>query len=371
MGENDERLVELIKQHVADKQDNSEEICNYVYDEVYALVRPMYEKKIHCRKMTDRVLARMLTKMDEIDIQNVHSSIARNAVVYLYQMYSDKYGELFIQDEDGTEYTCNQVSDDKELLEYAGKYNEMFKDTKKYNHIADVFEDLTVGQMILYELFCYADTPADSISELLGVDESVILKQLYIMRSTLLVSEIKNGTGKKKKESAKSGKALKILSVVGPLVAVILLVVIILVQVLGKNNNNSDNNQTTTTVEEQTQPTTQRAKKTTSTKASTKSTEEEKTTKEATTKEKTTQEKTTKATQATTAAPQNTEPETTVPQTEGTNEGSINDNDADSSEGSTDSQTQEGNDSGSESNPDDSGNSSNNSGNEANSNDNN
>lgn len=404
MVENDKRLIELIKQHISGKKDNSEAICDIVYDEVYLLVRPVYDTKKQAGKAADQVMARILTKLDKIDLANPRVSIARNASVYLYQIYADKYGRLFMSDGNSSdaEYAFESVNDDRELLPSVKKYNKMLGDVDKMDMMSEVFGGLTVGQVILYELFCYENTPVAEITELLNVEEDVILKELYKMRKgiNILPAKTRNAAikvdqavnaarGKNSPDSsrqhgagaaagasqgaaAKGGyddddgieieddsidieevdeeaydaylaekkagkgntankKIIRILSIAGPLIAVVLLVVILLVQVLGKNNKKADNNITTEETVEQT------------TEEKTTYSNKNKTTEKET--EKTTQSQTTKKTEATTQAATKKQKETQKETTASNKKNNSNKNDSDEKTDSNNKSDEKNNDS--------------------------
>ena len=192
MDRQDKELVRLLNSAKKGNKDSYERLCELIYNEVYNLVAFIYTSRETRVKLTKHVLVRIYKNLDDFDAgeTDVHLWIARFTTLEVYRICVMQNGELFGACEDAAEYGCESVEDDEELARCASEYNEAFLDRNKLEEILIDFKDMTKGQKILYQMFCYESYTLDEIEDLLEVDSTFLAAQLTAVRTKLGLSDI-------------------------------------------------------------------------------------------------------------------------------------------------------------------------------------
>ena len=192
MDRQDRELVRLINSAKKGNKDSFERLCELIYHEVYNLVAFIYTSKETRTKLTKHVLVRIYKNLDDFDISemDVHLWLARFTTLEVYRICVKQNGELFGTEMKTAEYRCETVEDDVELVRCAAEYNEAFLDREKLEEILIDFKDMTKGQKILYQMFCYESYTLDELEDLLEVDSTFLGTQLMAVRTKLGLSDI-------------------------------------------------------------------------------------------------------------------------------------------------------------------------------------
>ena len=192
MDRQDRELIRLINSAKKGNKDSFERLCELIYHEVYNLVAFVYTSKETRTKLTKHVLVRIYKNLDDFDINemDVHLWLARFTTLEVYRICVKQNGELFGTEMKTAEYSCETVEDDAELASCAAEYNEAFLDREKLEEILIDFKDMTKGQKILYQMFCYESYTLDELEDLLEVDSTFLGTQLMAVRTKLGLSDI-------------------------------------------------------------------------------------------------------------------------------------------------------------------------------------
>lgn len=267
MIEDDMALKRLFENAAKGSKSSYEDFCDFIFDSLYALAEPVYEDEDAGVEAVRQVLDKMHERLGEYNgKENIKLWTARFATAELYHQYCNAYGELFPENTGDGEYAYDNIAQDTELSACAFQYNQFFTNKRKAQKLRGVFENLTKGQIILYELFCYEQCSIEDMEDLLEVDSACIGSELTAMRDVLLygrrvkpaqavqqeeelrmvredeiaeLEEVEEETHKSSFLPFIPAKLLKALSIVLPSAAVVLLVIIVASVSAGKKNESS------------------------------------------------------------------------------------------------------------------------------------
>ena len=208
MVRNDERLIKMIRKEQSGKSGNFEGICDLLFDEINALVRPLCNNSDASSRVTKKILVQLYNKINSVDTSDdIHLWIAGFVAVI---MYGDIDGEDRLKYQSGyMEYSSVHIDEDKEFKDAVSRYNDALKDSGKYIYAKDFFEKLTKGQIILFEMFCYAGFTVDEIEKLLEVDSVYISSEVAVIRDKVVgsMAEDKNQKEENQKDDIDAIKA--------------------------------------------------------------------------------------------------------------------------------------------------------------------
>lgn len=187
MANKEERLIRLIRREQAGKGGNYEEICELLFDEINNLVRPVCQSADESRKKVKKLFVRMLQQINEIDTNDdIHLWIAGFTTVTLYELLCKENGQIITYQSGNTDYPYSHIDDDNELKSKVRDYNDALANPKRYMYGREFFKKLTMGQIILFEMFCYEGFTIDEIQELLEIDKLYIKSELSAIREIVL-----------------------------------------------------------------------------------------------------------------------------------------------------------------------------------------
>lgn len=187
MMETDIELKRLLQNARKGSKSSYEDFCDLIFDSLYSLAVLLFEEEGTSEDAVRDVLGKLAGQLLAWDgKEDPLQWTSRFATAEFYHRYCSLYGDVFSDDPDGKEYVFDSMEEDLELSACAVQYNQFFTNKRKAVKLRGLFENLTKGQIILYQLFCYERCSLEEIEDLLEVDSSYFGSELESLRDVLL-----------------------------------------------------------------------------------------------------------------------------------------------------------------------------------------
>lgn len=181
MSKNEEQLVKLVKDVISGASDK-EQFCKDFFDEVYALVYPVFGTE-NSRKITNRALIYICGNIDKINTdKNIHRQIATEVSVFMFGLIDTRTIKKAGTD---TSYEYNRIKEDEQLYELIKNNVRIFRNTKAYDDADESIQDLSRVQTILLELYGYEMHSVQEISDMLNVEDTFVSGMLARTKAAL------------------------------------------------------------------------------------------------------------------------------------------------------------------------------------------
>lgn len=190
MAKNDS-LETFIKKSQKGDKDAYRKIIEFLYDEIYNLAAFIYEDDAKREKITKHLFIKAYKKISEFDPQecDIHLWMAREATKELYRLENDDEDESIFSDEiEQKEYDFTSIEDDDELGEASAEFNEGFLTDAGFDADEDCFAAMTVGEKLIYLMYCYEGYTIDEIEDITQVDSAFISSEIAGMREGVLTA---------------------------------------------------------------------------------------------------------------------------------------------------------------------------------------
>lgn len=190
----EEDLMKAFEKARKGSKDYYEDFCTMLFDEVRRLVSLVYEKESNINKLVNHIFNKLRPRLNEFDPgkEDIHRWISVFSSGMIYSVYNMSNSDVFTYREENSDYEIGYIEEDDEFAECAIYFNRQLS-SKKFSKSDSAFSLLTKGQIILYELFCYAGCTVEEIEELLEVDGVYICSELCDIKKVLL-KEYKEAT---------------------------------------------------------------------------------------------------------------------------------------------------------------------------------
>lgn len=181
MSKNEEQLVKLVKDVISGASDK-EQFCKEFFDEVYALVYPVFGTE-NSKKVTNRALIYLCGNIDKINTgKNIHRQIATEVSVFMFGLIDTRTIKKAGTD---TSYEYNRIKEDEQLYELIKNNVRIFRNTKAYDDADESIQDLSRVQTILLELYGYEMHSVQEISDMLNVEDTFVSGMLARTKAAL------------------------------------------------------------------------------------------------------------------------------------------------------------------------------------------
>lgn len=181
MSKNEEQLVKLVKDVISGASDK-EQFCKEFFDEVYALVYPVFGTE-NSKKVTNRALIYLCGNIDRINTdKNIHRQIATEVSVFMFGLIDTRTIKKAGTD---ISYEYNRIKEDGQLYELIRNNVRIFRNTKAYDDADESIQDLSRVQTILLELYGYEMHSVQEISSMLNVEETFVSGMLAKTKAAL------------------------------------------------------------------------------------------------------------------------------------------------------------------------------------------
>ncbi len=171
-------------------KDAYRKIIELLYDEIYNLTAFIYDDDETKEKLTKHLFIKAYKNMPEYDSEecDIHLWMAREATKELYKVVCDREDEIFSNEIEQKEYNYDSIEDDDDLGEASAEFNEAFLTDTGFDNEEGCFASLTIGEKIIYLLYCYEGYSVDEIESIMDIDSSFITSEIASMRDGILAA---------------------------------------------------------------------------------------------------------------------------------------------------------------------------------------
>lgn len=171
-------------------KDAYRKIIELLYDEIYNLTAFIYDDDETKEKLTKHLFIKAYKNMPEYDSEecDIHLWMAREATKELYKVVCDREDEIFSNEIEQKEYNYDSIEDDDDLGEASAEFNEAFLTDTGFDNEEGCFASLTIGEKIIYLLYCYEGYSIDEIESIMDIDSSFITSEIASMRDGILAA---------------------------------------------------------------------------------------------------------------------------------------------------------------------------------------
>lgn len=184
-------LETFIKKSQKGDKDAYRKIIELLYDEIYNLAAFIYEDDVKREKVTKHLFIKAYKNISEFDPQecDIHLWMAREATKELYRLESSDEDESIFSDEiEQKEYEFTSIEEDDELGEASAEFNEGFLTDTGFDADEDCFAAMTVGEKLIYLMYCYESYTIDEIEDITQIDSAFISSEIAGMREGVLTA---------------------------------------------------------------------------------------------------------------------------------------------------------------------------------------
>lgn len=183
----EEDLMKAFEKAKRGSKDYYEDFCTMLFDEVRRLVSMVYEKESNINKLVNHIFNKLRPHLGEFDStkEDIHRWVSVFSSSMIYSVYNMSNSDVFTYKEENSDFGIGYIEEDDEFAECAVYYNRVMS-SKRFVKADSAFSMLTKGQIILYQLFCYAGCTVEEIEDMLEVDGVYICSELHDIKAILL-----------------------------------------------------------------------------------------------------------------------------------------------------------------------------------------
>lgn len=183
-------LDTYIKKAQKGDKDAYRKIIEFLYDEIYNLTAFIYDDDETKEKLTKHLFIKAYKNIADYDSEecDIHLWMAREATKELYKVVCDREDEIFSNEIEQKEYNYDSIEDDDDLGEASAEFNEAFLTDTGFDNEEGCFASLTIGEKIIYLLYCYEGYSVDELETIMNIDSSFITSEIASMRDGVLAA---------------------------------------------------------------------------------------------------------------------------------------------------------------------------------------
>lgn len=188
MSKESKELVQLINKYQRGVDESFDRLCDRIEPKVYTLVSMVYDKEENRDKLVRHIFSKLKKAAEEVLVNSddVELWLAQFCTKIIFNIYSQ--GKNVLSEETDTinqeEYEFNSIGYDDELKNCVQYYNKAI-DSNDLDAL-DSIANLSKTQILIYQLYCYAEYTVDELEELFDADSMYIENEIIALKNILL-----------------------------------------------------------------------------------------------------------------------------------------------------------------------------------------
>ncbi len=181
-------LETYIKKSQKGDKDAYRKVIAELYSEIYNLSAFIYEDDETREKLTKHLFIKAFKSIADFDSEecDIHLWMAREATKEIYNVAVKRGDDMFSDEIEQRDYSYESIEEDDELGEASAEFNEAFLTEEGFDPAVEFAANLTIGEKIIYLLYCYEGYTIDEIESIIEIDSSFIMSEIAGMRDGVL-----------------------------------------------------------------------------------------------------------------------------------------------------------------------------------------
>ena len=165
-------------------------VIEELYSEIYNLSAFIYEDDEIREKITKHLFIKAFKSIADFDSEecDIHLWMAREATREIYNVVVKSEDNIFSNEIEQRDYSFESIEEDDELGEASAEFNESFLTEEGFDPATEFAANLTIGEKIIYLLYCYEGYTIDEIESIIEIDSSFIMSEIAGMRDGVLAA---------------------------------------------------------------------------------------------------------------------------------------------------------------------------------------
>ena len=183
-------LETYIKKSQKGDKDAYRKVIAELYSEIYNLSAFIYEDDETREKLTKHLFIKAFKSIADFDSEecDIHLWMAREATKEIYNVAVKREDNIFSNEIEQRDYSYESIEEDDELGEASAEFNEAFLTEEGFDPAVEFAANLTIGEKIIYLLYCYEGYTIDEIESIIEIDSSFIMSEIAGMRDGVLAA---------------------------------------------------------------------------------------------------------------------------------------------------------------------------------------
>ena len=183
-------LETYIKKSQKGDKDAYRKVIAELYSEIYNLSAFIYEDDETREKLTKHLFIKAFKSIADFDSEecDIHLWMAREATREIYNVAVKRGDNIFSNEIEQRDYSFESIEEDDELGEASAEFNESFLTEEGFDPATEFAANLTIGEKIIYLLYCYEGYTVDEIESIIEIDSSFIMSEIAGMRDSVLAA---------------------------------------------------------------------------------------------------------------------------------------------------------------------------------------
>ena len=181
-------LETYIKKSQKGDKDAYRKVIAELYSEIYNLSAFIYDDDETREKLTKHLFIKAFKSIADFDSEecDIHLWMAREATREIYNVAVKRGDNIFSNEIEQRDYSFESIEEDDELGEASAEFNESFLTEEGFDPATEFAANLTIGEKIIYLLYCYEGYTVDEIESIIEIDSSFIMSEIAGMRDGVL-----------------------------------------------------------------------------------------------------------------------------------------------------------------------------------------
>ena len=181
-------LETYIKKSQKGDKDAYRKVIAELYSEIYNLSAFIYDDDETREKLTKHLFIKAFKSIADFDSEecDIHLWMAREATREIYNVAVKRGDNIFSNEIEQRDYSFESIEEDDELGEASAEFNESFLTEEGFDPATEFAANLTIGEKIIYLLYCYEGYTIDEIESIIEIDSSFIMSEIAGMRDGVL-----------------------------------------------------------------------------------------------------------------------------------------------------------------------------------------
>ena len=170
-------LETYIKKSQKGDKDAYRKVIAELYSEIYNLSAFIYDDDETREKLTKHLFIKAFKSIADFDSEecDIHLWMAREATKEIYNVAVKREDNIFSNESEQRDYSYESIEEDDELGEASAEFNEAFLTEEGFDPAVEFAANLTIGERIIYLLYCYEGYTIDEIESIIEIDSSFIM----------------------------------------------------------------------------------------------------------------------------------------------------------------------------------------------------
>ena len=183
-------LETYIKKSQKGDKDAYRKVIAELYSEIYNLSAFIYDDDETREKLTKHLFIKAFKSIADFDSEecDIHLWMAREATREIYNVAVKRGDNIFSNEIEQRDYSFESIEEDDELGEASAEFNESFLTEEGFDPATEFAANLTIGEKIIYLLYCYEGYTVDEIESIIEIDSSFIMSEIAGMRDGVLAA---------------------------------------------------------------------------------------------------------------------------------------------------------------------------------------